>query len=80
MPNDVALHFGRAGFDGVAASAQVGVGPEAVVDGMRVAAQKLAIVAEQFLGDLLEALVEFTPEDFLDGAFGAGNPSGSDAR
>src|SRR5277367_4393969 len=79
MPNDVALHFGGAGFDGVAASAQVGVGPEAVVDGVRVAAEKLAIGAEQFLCDLLEALVELTPEDFLDGAFGPGNPGGCDA-
>lgn len=79
MPNDVALHFGRAGFDGVAASAQVGVGPEALVDGVRVTAEKLAIGAEQFLRDLLEALVEFAPENLLYGAFRAGDASSGDA-
>ena len=39
MSDDVALHFGSAGFDGIAARAQVGVGPHAVVDGARIAGE-----------------------------------------
>ena len=49
------------------------------VDGVRVAAEKLAVGAEQFLRDLLEALVELAPENFLDGAFGARHAGGGDA-
>src|ERR1700730_2070892 len=79
MPNNVALHLGGAGFDGISASAQVSVGPNSFVDGVRVAAQELAVGTEQFLRDLLEALVELAPEDFLDRALRARYTSGGDA-
>src|SRR5580658_11006112 len=73
MADDVALHFRSTGFDGIAARAQVGVGPHAVVNGARVAGEELAVGAENFLRDLLEALIELTPENFLDAAFGPGH-------
>src|SRR5580658_1617553 len=73
MSDDVALHFGSTGFDGIAARAQVSVGPHAIVNGARIAAQQLAVRAEYFLRDLLEALIELAPENFLDAALGAGH-------
>src|ERR1700730_580309 len=71
MADDVALHFGSAGFDGIAARAQVGVGPHAIVNRVRITAKQLAIRAENFLCDLLQALIELAPENFLDAALGS---------
>src|SRR5580698_3562762 len=79
MPDDVALHFAGAGFDGVSAGAEISVGPQPFVDGMRVSAEELTVGAENFLGDLLEALVQFAPENLLDGAFRARDSRGGDA-
>jgi len=45
---------------------------------VRIASHQLAIGAENFLGDLLEALVELAPENFLDRAFGSGDTRGGD--
>ena len=66
MPDDVSLYLGSAGFDGIPASSQVGVRPHPVVDSARIAGQQLAIRTQQLLRDLLESLVEFAPEKFLD--------------
>src|SRR5271169_5094802 len=77
MSDDVALHLGRACFDGISAGAQVGIGPHAIVNGARVAGEKLAVRTKDFLSDLLEALIELAPENFLDGAFRAGHARGS---
>src|SRR5271168_2273417 len=79
MPNDVALHLGGAGFDGISAGAQVGVGPNAFVDSAGVAGQELAVRTEQLLGDLLKALVELAPENFLDRSLRARHTRGGDA-
>ena len=57
VADDVALDFGGTGFDGVAAGAQVRIGPEAVVDGVGIVGQKLTIRPEEFLRYLLEALI-----------------------
>src|ERR1700693_3813806 len=73
MADDVALHFRCARLDGIAAGAQIPVRPEAVVDGVWIAAQKLPVGTKQFLCNLLEALVELAPEYFLDRSFGPGN-------
>src|SRR5271168_5019422 len=70
VPDDVPLHLGRAGLDGVSTSSQVSVRPHPFVDRVRIACQQLAVGAEQFLRDLLEALVQLTPEYFLDRALG----------
>src|SRR5271157_3910371 len=78
MADDIALHLARAGFDGVSACTQIAVGPKPFVDGVGIACHELPVRTENFLGDLLEALVELAPEYFLDGAFGAGDASGSD--
>src|SRR5580693_5885984 len=43
MANNVALHFRGAGFDGIATSAQVSVRPDALVDGVRIAAHELPV-------------------------------------
>jgi hypothetical protein len=77
MPDDVALHFGSAGLDGVAAGAQVAVGPCSVIDGVWIVAEQLSIGAENFLGDLLQALIQLAPEKFLDGTFRPRNASSS---
>jgi len=66
VSNDVSLYFGSAGFDGIAAGSQVGVRPDPVVDGARVAGQQLAVGTQQLLRDLLESLVKLAPENFLD--------------
>src|ERR1700722_862057 len=79
VADDVALHFGSAGLDGVAASAQVTIGPGAVIHGVRIVAEKLAVRAENFLGHLLDTLIQFAPKKFLDRAFGARNASGGHA-
>src|SRR5437660_8417789 len=79
MPNDVALDFRRACFDGVAAGTQIAVGPHAAIDRVRAVAFELSVGAEQLLRDLLEALVELAPEYFLDGAFRPRNTRRADA-
>src|SRR5580692_7046051 len=79
MADDVALDFGCASLDGVSASSQIGVRPKSIVDGVGIACHELAERTENFLGDLLEALVELAPENFLDGAFRAGNAGCTDA-
>src|SRR5579862_3318108 len=79
MSDDVALDLGRAGLDGVAARAQIGVGPLAFVEGAVATLGQLGVGAEDLHGHLLEALIELTPEDFLDGAFGAGLAGFDDA-
>src|ERR1039458_679495 len=79
MANDVPLHLGGAGFDGISASAQVGVGPNPFIDRARVPAEELAVGAEQLLRDLLKALVEFAPENLLDRALWAGHARRGDA-
>src|SRR5256884_9788467 len=68
VPDDVALDFGSTGFDGISARTEITVGPDAFVNGAGVAAGQLAIGSQQFLGELLQALVEFAPEQFLNGA------------
>src|ERR1700678_999480 len=73
MPDDVALHLRGTGFDRVAARPEVAVGPRTVIDSVRIIAEKLAVRAQDFLGDLLQPLVQFTPKKFLDRAFGAGD-------
>src|SRR5208282_4492619 len=78
MADDVALHFGSACFDGVSAGSQVGVGPEPLIDGVRIACHELAVGTQNFLGDLLEALVELAPKYLLDRAFGAGDAGSRD--
>src|SRR5580704_7566029 len=78
MADDVALHLGGPGFDSIPASAEISVGPKPFVDGVRVAAEELAVRAENLLRDLLEALVELAPEDFLYRAFGAGDAGSGD--
>src|SRR5580704_13372908 len=79
MPNDVALYFGGACFDGVSASAEIGVGPEPCVDGVPIPGHELAVGTQNFLRDLLQALIEFTPEKFLDRPLRARNARGGDA-
>src|ERR1700734_91211 len=79
MPNDVPLHLGGAGFDRISARAQVGVGPNPFFNSVRIAAEQLAIGAENLLSDLLEALIEFAPENFLDGTLGAWYAGSGDA-
>src|ERR1700693_5246861 len=79
MPNDVALHFGRARFDRVSARTQIAVRPKPFVDCMPVTCQELAVGTENLLRDLLETLVELAPEDFLDRAFGARDSRGRNA-
>ena len=66
MPNDVSLHFGSSGFDGVSTRAQVGVRPNSFFDSAWVAGHQLAVGAEHLLSDLLKALIELAPENFLD--------------
>src|SRR5215472_3217177 len=78
MSDDVALNFRRACFNGVAARAQVTVSPHAVVDCVVVPGLELSVGSQQFLGDLLEALVQLAPEDFLDRAFRSGHAGGAD--
>src|SRR5437762_4247715 len=58
VPDDVALDFGSTGFDGISARTEITVGPDAFVNGAGVAAGQLAIGSQQFLGELLQALVE----------------------
>src|ERR1700758_5623034 len=70
MPDDVALYFGRTSFDGVAPRAEVGVSPDAFIHGVRISGLKLAIRAKNFLGNLLEPLIQLAPENFLNAAFG----------
>ena len=70
MADDVALHFRSARLDGVAARAQVAVRPRAVVDGLRIRRRRSwPYGPEQLLGDLLQALVQFAPEDLLNRSF-----------
>src|SRR5215831_18260578 len=77
MADDVALHFGGSGFDGVSARAKVAVRPDAIVDGVGIAGKQLAVGAQQLLSELLDALIELTPEELLDRTLRAGHTSGS---
>src|SRR3984957_5039448 len=79
MADDVALHLGSAGFDGIASRAQVGVGPHAVVNRARIAGQQLAVRSQDFLRDLLQALIKLAPEYFLNAAFRARYAGGGEA-
>src|ERR1700686_435437 len=79
MSNDVSLHFGSAGFDGISARSQVGVRPDPVVDSTRVAPKQLAVRTQQLLRNLLKALVELTPENLLNRALGTWHTHGGDA-
>src|SRR5205085_1256821 len=79
MSNDVALNFRGARFDGVAARTEVTVGPEALVNGARVTREKLTIRAKHFLRELLQALIEFAPKEFLNGTFRTGSAGGRDS-
>src|ERR1035438_2373706 len=58
VSDDVALNFGCAGFDGIAPRPQVRVGPLAIVESAVARSRQLAIRAEHFHGDLLQALVQ----------------------
>src|SRR5215831_14541503 len=62
--DDVALNLAGARLDGVAARAQVGVLPDAVVEVF-----ELPVGTEELLRRLLHALVPFTPEELLNRAF-----------
>ncbi len=53
MAYDVALDFRRAGFNRVAARAQVAVRPRAVIDRVPVRGFELAVGAQELLRDLL---------------------------
>src|SRR5271167_807249 len=79
MSDDVALHLGGACFDGVSAGAQVGVGPLPFVDGVRITCRELTVGTEDFLSDLLQALVKLAPKNFLDRSLGARDASGRNA-
>src|SRR6266700_1630988 len=79
MPDDISLNLGRARFDRIAARAQVSVSPHTFVDGVIIAGLQLRVRSHQFLGHLLEALVQFTPENLLNGPFRAGHSGGADA-
>jgi hypothetical protein len=79
MTDDVALHLGRACFDGVSATAKISVGPNPFVDGERIVSEKLPVGTKKFLGNLLEPLIKLAPEDFLDGALRAGDAGGGNA-
>src|SRR5258707_5958610 len=46
---------------------------------MCVTAQQLSVATEQLLGDLLESLIEFAPEDFLDRALRSRHTRSRDA-
>src|SRR5437763_2793956 len=67
LGDDVALDFAGAGLDGVAARAQVGILPEAVIKIF-----ELPVGAEYLLRGLLRALIHLAPVELLYGAFGAG--------
>src|SRR5215212_6864928 len=67
LGDDVALDFAGALLDGVAARAEVGVLPGALVKIL-----ELAVGAEYLLRGLLRALVHLAPVEFLNRALGAG--------
>src|SRR5437764_13491120 len=79
MPNNAALYLRGACLNGVAARTQISVGPRAFINCMAVRAFQLSVGAKQFLGDLLEALVQFAPKDFLDRPFRARYTGRADA-
>src|SRR5437762_11891894 len=79
MPNNAALYLRGACLNGVAARTQISVGPRAFINCMAVRAFQLSIGAKQFLGYLLEALVQFAPKDFLYRPFWAWNSGCADA-
>src|SRR5579864_4662633 len=78
MSDDISLNLGRACFNGVAARSQERVSPLAIVDGVAVAFRKLRVRAQQLGSHLLEALIQFTPKDLLNGSFGAGQSALAD--
>ena len=79
MPNDVALDFRGTSFDGISARSQVTVRPNPFINGVSVAPEQLAVRAKQFLRELLNALIEFTPKQLLNGTFRARRTCGRDA-
>src|SRR5262249_29479184 len=80
VADDVALNLAGAGFDGVAARAQIAMRPFAMIDGVRACAAELPIRAEHLHSDLLHALVHLAPEDFLYRTFRAGHAGLAHAR
>src|SRR5580704_7867020 len=72
VAHDIALNFRSAGLNSIAARAQPGVGPLAVVEGKLGSVRQLAVGAEQFHSHLLEALIQFAPKNLLNRTFGAG--------
>ena len=79
MPDDVALHLRRAGFDGVPARAQITVRPDTLVNGATISGKQLAVRAQQLLRDLLQALIELAPENLQDRSLRPGHARGRDA-
>jgi hypothetical protein len=58
MADDVALDLGSARFDRISTRTQIGVGPKSFVGGEGITGHKLAVGTEDFLRDLLEALIQ----------------------
>src|SRR5579871_1483289 len=79
MADNVALNFRRSRLDSVAASAQEGISPTALVN-RKGSLSELNIRTEQLGRDLLETLVQLRPENFLNGAFWSGDAFLIDAR
>src|ERR1051326_576097 len=79
MSNNIALNFRCSGLNRIAARAQVSIGPHAIVDGVIVAGPKLPVRPQQLLRDLLEALVQLAPENFLDRSLRPGHAGSADA-
>src|SRR5262245_14310649 len=79
MADDVALDFRRARFNRIAARAQVAVRPRAVIDGVPIRGFELPVRTQEFLRDLLQALVQLAPEDLLNRSFGPRHTGVADA-
>src|SRR6202142_952837 len=58
---------------------QVSRGPRLVIGRVWIGPEQLSIGAENFLGDLLQALIQLAPEKFLDGTFRPRDASSSHA-
>src|SRR5258708_4612425 len=80
MADDVALDLAGSGFDGISAAAQILVRPLAFVERIGGAVRELAVRPQNFHRDLLEALVQLAPKDFLNRTFGSGHAGFIDAR
>jgi len=57
MADDIALNFGSACFDSIAARAKIAVGPDTVIDRFVGIGAELAVRAQKFLRDLLKPLI-----------------------